>query len=212
MHSANKYRFVPRSSEAFATSWLIGLGAALFSLGLPVRSLSCVRRKQVVELGTLDKDPLDDIADLGERNPDPSDGDAKATLEELQQWTKPKPPHRYMREFARIRKQVDEYGERWHWWHVPAALIAACQAVIFALAVEPLLKAGGIPRFIFACADTNWTGLYLAVSAATNALFRLALWQLCDHEVVSSEYLCCYSSILLTHPQSTTFPTKQNQS
>jgi hypothetical protein len=38
--ATDRARFVPRSSEAFATSWLIGLGAALFSLGLPVRSVS----------------------------------------------------------------------------------------------------------------------------------------------------------------------------
>jgi hypothetical protein len=130
---------------------------------------------------------LDDISDLGERNSADAKGDPKATLEDLQQWTRKDPPQRYMREFARIRKAVDDYKERWHWWHVPAVFIAAAQGVIFGFAIEPLLKAGGIPKFIFACAGTNWTGLYLSVSAAANAVFRLAMWQLCDHEVVKSK-------------------------
>lgn len=138
----------------------------------------------MLELATLDKDPLDDISDMGSR-----DKNRKATelrLQELQEWTNENPPHRYMRDFGRIRKAVGDYVDRYHWWHVPAIFIAASQAVIFGLAIEPLLKAAGIPKFIFACSDTNWTGLYLSISAITNALFRLALWQLCDHEVVSS--------------------------
>lgn len=190
---ADESSFVPRSSEAFATSWLIGLGAALFSLGLPVRSISCIRRKQVLELATLDKDPLDTIAELGEEDA-PSDAAngttqkaPKHTLEDLQQWTRPDAPHKYMRDFARIRKAVDSYAERWHWWHVPALLIAAAQGCIFGFAIEPLLKAAGIPKFIFACAGVNWTGLYLSVSAIANALLRLAMWQLCDHEIVNSK-------------------------
>lgn len=36
---ADESSFIPRSSEAFATSWLVGLGIALFSLGLPVQSV-----------------------------------------------------------------------------------------------------------------------------------------------------------------------------
>lgn len=196
--SLTSYSFVPRSSEAFATSWLIGLGAALFSLGLPVRSLSCVKRKQVFELATLDKDPLDDISAMGSREPDPED--IKPTLQELQEWTSEKPPQRYMREFARIRKAVDGYEARYHWWHVPAVFIAASQGVIFGLAIEPLLKAAGIPKFIFACSNTNWTGLYLSVSAITNALFRLALWQLCDHEVVTSTWTAILTTSYLTCP------------
>jgi hypothetical protein len=98
-----------------------------------------------------------------------------------------------MRDFGRIRKAVDAYGERWHWWHVPALFIAACQGIIFGFAIEPLLKAAGIPKFIFACADVNWTGLYLSVSAIANALFRLALWQLCDHEIVSGRHKSQFS-------------------
>jgi hypothetical protein len=140
----------------------------------------------VLELATLDKDPLDDISNMGSRDAD--DENPKPTLQELQEWTSEKPPHRYMRDFAGIREAVRGYEDRWHWWHIPAIFIAASQAVIFGLAVEPLLKAAGIPKFIFACSDTNWTGLYLSISAIANAVFRLAMWQLCDHEVVNSMY------------------------
>ncbi|KAF1997733.1 hypothetical protein P154DRAFT_605196 [Amniculicola lignicola CBS 123094] len=188
--------FVPKSSEAFATSWLVGTGAALFSLGLPVKSLSCIRRKQVIELATLDKDPLDEISDLGSREGVDSsavavltDDEKKRKLEYLQTWTRPNPPENFMREFGRIRKAVDAFGERWHWWHIPAVLIAACQGIIFGIAIEPLLRAAGIPKSIYACSGVNWTGIYLFVSAATNALLRLALWQLCDHEVVNIRHL-----------------------
>lgn len=92
-----------------------------------------------------------------------------------------------MREFVRIRRAVEGYKERWHWWHVPAALIAGVQGFIFGFCIEPLLRAAGIPKFIFACAGVNWTGLYLSISAAANAIFRLAMWQLCDHEIVNSK-------------------------
>ena len=149
------------------------------------KQLSCVRRKQVLELSTLDKDPLDTISDLGDRDPTAAQEEKK--LDQLREWTQEVPPKKYMRDFARIRKAVGQYQERWHWWHVPAIFIAAGQGIVFGFAIEPLLKAGGIPKFIFACAGTNWTGLYLSVSAAANALFRLALWQLCDHEVVNSK-------------------------
>lgn len=190
-------RFVPRSSEAFATSWLIGIGAALFSLGLPVRSISCIRRKQVIELGTMDKDPLDTIGELGSRGDEqlessPSNEASSHTLESLQQWTCPDTPEKYMREFSRIRRAVDAYAKRWHWWHVPAMFIAAAQVCIFYWLIEPLLRSAGIPMFIFACPNSSlgwdWTGLYLAVSALVSAVARFAMWQLCDHEVVRSKY------------------------
>src|SRR5438034_11566196 len=42
--STEHSRYVPRSSESFATSWLIGFGSALYTLGLPVRSVSTSSR------------------------------------------------------------------------------------------------------------------------------------------------------------------------
>lgn len=57
---------------------------------------------------------------------------------------------------------------------------------MFAWAVQPLLAAPGVPRFVFACANRNWTGSYLAISAVINAIFRLLMWHAADHEVAKS--------------------------
>ncbi|KAF2843410.1 hypothetical protein M501DRAFT_985525 [Patellaria atrata CBS 101060] len=184
--------FVPRSSEAFATSWLIGFGAALYSFGLPVRSRPSVPRKRVTELGTFGIAPLAEIAKLGDKT-------CRTTLDYLRKWTRYTEPvdglnlaHGQMpahyQVFANIRSKVldpEDIKKRWHWWHIPSVLIAASQGLIFGFVVEPLFSAPGIPRFMFACAHQSWTGLYLAISALANACFRLALWQLADHEVVT---------------------------
>jgi hypothetical protein len=158
----------------------------------------------------MDKDPLDTISDLGDRDPTVAPEERK--LDKLREWTQEVPPKTYMRDFSRIRKAVGQYKERWHWWHVPAIFIAAGQGVIFGFAIEPLLKAGGIPKFIFACAGVNWTGLYLSVSAAANALFRLALWQLCDHEVVNSKQNPSYRIHPSDHPSLPSLRSRKSQS
>ena len=102
-----------------------------------------------MELGLFGIDPLSRIAALGK-------GDWTGSLPELQRWTRLGSPEAYMKDFAKIRERaMGDWRQRWHWWHVPAILIAAGQGVIFGVAVEPLFKAPGIPRFLFGCADTK---------------------------------------------------------
>ncbi|KAJ9636232.1 hypothetical protein H2199_007907 [Coniosporium tulheliwenetii] len=168
--------YVPRSSEAFATSWLIGLGAAIYSFGLPVRSKNAVPSKRVVQLSSFGITLLNKIGSYGTE-------ECKASLDELKRWTQDSGTTQYVEQFGTIRAHVELFGKRWHWWHIPAVLIAATQAAMFAWAVQPLLAAPGVPRFVFACANRNWTGSYLAISAVINAIFRLLMWQAADHEV-----------------------------
>ncbi|EON68449.1 hypothetical protein W97_07659 [Coniosporium apollinis CBS 100218] len=168
--------YVPRSSEAFATSWLIGLGAAIYSFGLPVRSKNAVPSKRVVQLSSFGITLLNRIGSYGTE-------ECKASLDELKRWTQSTGSAQYVEQFGTIRAHVELFGKRWHWWHIPAVLIAAAQAAMFAWAVQPLLAAPGVPRFMFACAHRNWTGSYLAISAVVNAIFRLLMWHAADHEV-----------------------------
>jgi hypothetical protein len=101
-----------------------------------------------VELGTYGIKPLSLIADLGKRT-------IKHTeLSTLYEWTTNPKDKAYMTDFSTIReKALYKWQERLHYWQVPAVIIAALQAVIFAFALEPLFRSYGVPRFIFACAN-----------------------------------------------------------
>jgi hypothetical protein len=101
-----------------------------------------------VQLGSFGIVPLKIIAEIGST--------AQYSLEKLQAWTREVPQDIYMRDFSGIRTAaIEDYVKRWHWWHVPDVLIAAIQALIFAFAIEPLFHLPGVPRFLFACADTK---------------------------------------------------------
>ncbi|KAF1815351.1 hypothetical protein P152DRAFT_182987 [Eremomyces bilateralis CBS 781.70] len=134
---------------------------------------------RVMEIGAFGIAPISMIADL-------ADLSILATLESLRSWTRPGNKTAHMRDFVKIRERaMNDWLKRYHWWHIPAIIVAVIQGVIFGIAIEPLFKAGGVPRFLFHCAEQNWTGLYLLVSAAANAVFRLLMWHASDHEVVS---------------------------
>ncbi|KAH8587405.1 hypothetical protein B0O99DRAFT_641798 [Bisporella sp. PMI_857] len=118
----------------------------------------------------------------------------------LYEWTTNPKDKAYMTDFSTIReKALYKWQERLHYWQVPAVIIAALQAVIFAFALEPLFRSYGVPRFIFACANHNWTALYLLSSAIISSGFRFVMWQLSEHELVSVYALSNRAKASLRH-------------
>lgn len=53
--------------------------------------------------------------------------------------------------FYGIKQAVEEWHKRYHWWNAPAYIVVALQAVMFALAIAPLLVNVGAPRFLLSC-------------------------------------------------------------
>jgi hypothetical protein len=166
-------RYVPRSSEAFATSWFIGLSTALYSLGLPVSSVSLpptpsnvilltglkisgVPRTHQLDLGSFGISPLQLICDLGE-----TAVPLGTTLEGLKRWTRESSTEAYMKDFAQIAlRATRDWKKRRHLWHLPAIVIAAAQTVLFVYAITPLFAKEGIPKFMFSCLDNRYADKY----------------------------------------------------
>jgi len=53
--------------------------------------------------------------------------------------------------FAGIKQAVGDWKKRYHWWHTPAYVVVTLQAVMFGLAIAPLLVNVGTPRFLLSC-------------------------------------------------------------
>ena len=184
--------FVPRSSEAFSTSLLVGVSSAVFSLGLPVKSISAIAERNHIRVRDFTLSVRKTIASFSLLDPNAAfkahRGSRRLsvyrtppTLSELQSWTDPRSEPEAKQHFAQIRAAVEDWRERSHWWHLPAVFVASCQIIMFGLAVAPLLTTLGAPRFIFSC-YSNWTGWYLGVSASVNAVLRLLMWESGYHE------------------------------
>ncbi|KZF23248.1 hypothetical protein L228DRAFT_281988 [Xylona heveae TC161] len=186
--------YVARSSEAFGTSFLVGAISALFSLGLPVRSISGVSRKQTISLASFDyiaQSAIEALGKLRKREKDGSHFKAKnrASLEEFQsyapRWDKKHSNQKELetgKSFASIRHQAkDKWRRRAHLWRIPAFLVAGVQIVIFLFAVGPLFMGWGTSMLIFDCKN-YWTSLWLLLSAAISALFRFVMWEKGHHE------------------------------
>ncbi|RDW63316.1 hypothetical protein BP6252_10861 [Coleophoma cylindrospora] len=196
--------YVPQSSEVFSTSALVGLGSSVYSLGLPTKSMSAIPGRQKLSLATFGLAALAVIASYAtkkdRKDDDPNTAEIPApSLEELREWSTPRKygaVHSGMEEakhsFSLIHSAVSDWESRWHWWHLPAILVTAAQIVMFVLAIAPLLVDVGAPRFLFAC-NANWTGRYLGISAAANAVFRFVMWEMGYHERVKVYALSKYA-------------------
>ena len=192
--------FVARSSEAFGTSFLVGTMSAVFSLGLPVKSISGVREKQRITVSNFEFLARQTISILGKplkrshATGDHRTAAVPARISEMQKWSIEPPKdtsHLVLSEeqqasdcsFGDIRRRVSKWHRRAHMWHVSAVLVAAMQGILFLFTIGPLFVGFGTPLLIFDC-HNYWTSLWLIVSAGISALFRLAMWETGAHERV----------------------------
>lgn len=130
--------------------------------------MSALKRDQVKSLAVLGFTTLVTIASfaivrkdaehkkLEENSHDKSEQEIKPpTLSELQGWTSAKMTGGLEDEarhiFAGIKLAVGHWKKRYHWWHTPAYVVVALQAVMFGLAIAPLLVNVGAPRFLLSC-------------------------------------------------------------
>jgi len=185
--------FVARSSEAFGTSFLVGTMSAVFSLGLPVKSISGIREKQRVTVSHFEFYARQTIAIFGKpfkRSRDTGDhrrAAYPARLQDLQRWSV-EPPKDTVNlilskeqqasdcSFGDIRRRALKWDRRAHMWRISALLVAVTQGALFIFAIGPLFVGFGTPLLIFDC-NNYWTSLWLIVSAGISALFRLAMWE-----------------------------------
>ena len=135
--------YVPRSSEAFATSWIIGLLSAAFGLGLPVQSIRAVPRTRVVDLRDLPKVDRDDlrrygIAIQGKQRDWPS---WAIPLSELHSWFLAQHGNSVgwtivnrSEDFRILKARAHRYTERNHYWYLPTVIISLVQLLLFAAA------------------------------------------------------------------------------
>ncbi len=87
----------------------------------------------------------------GQLKPNPTPEEAKRQLQDLQSWTDDTDKDEDRRKFSVLKRRAEEWQKRYHWWHLPAFVIAAAQAVMFALAIAPLFVEDGIPKFLLSC-------------------------------------------------------------
>ncbi|KAF2472614.1 uncharacterized protein BDR25DRAFT_15889 [Lindgomyces ingoldianus] len=145
--------YVPRSSEAYTTSALVGLTTAFYTLGLPVQSMSAVKQSNSHTLAVFGIAALAMIGALGKASKDGS-AEQEENLQDLQDWSSNKSSDDVKAHFVAIKDLAARWERRWHLWHAPALLVAAAQIIIFALAVYPLFQYLGVPKFIFGCDDS----------------------------------------------------------
>ena len=165
--------------------------SAVFSLGLPVRSISGIRDKQRINVSTFSFYARQNISTYGKptkRLPDGNHSQAKYSerIGDLQKWSEiPKRSSLLTLTveeessdcaFGSLRKRACKWQRRAHMWHVSAVIIAAVQAVLFLFAIGPLFVGFGTPLLLFDC-NNYWTSLWLIVSAAISAAFRFLMWE-----------------------------------
>jgi hypothetical protein len=145
--------YVPRSSEAFGTSFLVGFMSAVFGFGLPVKSITAVPVKQTVTLSRLSWRALSDLGKLGQLDKKKAN---PARLDDLQKWSDDQGGRMSTadRAFAGVSHAALDWRARQHWWHFPSLLVAGSQAIILFLSVFPLFMGYGVPNLIFDCSAT----------------------------------------------------------
>jgi hypothetical protein len=147
--------FVPRSSEVFATSFPVGFMSAVFSLGLPVRSISGIGSKQHIRFALFTGKARRQISQLGKKmfskqdspiDENPRIARHKVHLEDLQLWSSP-PPNNPMATFgdeaeateaafSTIKRKCQKWRRRAHRWQLAAFTIASVQfLIVYVLAV-----------------------------------------------------------------------------
>jgi len=106
--------FVPRSSEAYTTSALVGLTTAFFTFGLPVKSMSAVKQSNVHSLAIFGIATLTLIAKLGTSVSSGSTVAKKeAGLEDLQSWSEEHNGDEVKARFVKIKELVEKWDKRW---------------------------------------------------------------------------------------------------
>jgi hypothetical protein len=153
--------FVPRSSEVFATSFPVGFMSAVFSLGLPVRSISGVGSKQHVRFALFTGKARRQISQLGKKmfkkqtspiDANPRIARHKIRLEDLQLWSSP-PPNDPMATFgdeaeateaafSTIKRKCQKWRARAHRWQLASFTIASIQFLILSALAILLCRVG----------------------------------------------------------------------
>lgn len=191
--------FVPRSSEVFATSFLVGVMSAMFSLGLPVKSISGISSSQYANVGTFSFKTRHWLMRFGKKAEYTDNGKHSANEEfdiaTFQKWSADFDP--WKREddaeelfstdwiFSSIKQDIRNWKKRATFWQLPALFIAGTQFALFLLAIGPLFLSYGTPLLLFDCGN-HWTSIWLLIAAAISATFRFAMWEKGVHERVSA--------------------------
>ena len=188
--------FVPKSSEIFATSFCVGIMSAMFSLGLPVSSLSGIKSNNRFEAGSWGFKARRSIERFGQIKPRAVDGTKntpchRVDLAELQKWSKEHcDPGSITDEqaateltFSDLKKQVLLWKRRAHFSAIPAVVVACVQAVLFIFTIGPLYFGAGTPLLLFD-GRGYWTSAWLFVAAGVSAIFRIFMWERGSHERV----------------------------
>lgn len=198
--------YVPRSSEAFGTSWIIGMLSAAFGLGLPVKSISAVPRTRTIDLRDLSTTDRSDIrrygtAIQGTRRNLPSWEIAQS---ELHGWflahhgndlgakivTRPQL-------FRQLKARTHRYTDRDHWWYFPAAVICSLQLFLFAaigfstgtVTMSQPLWSCDSEFNIIGTPQVGTTVWWLIASGIFAMVLRATQWSLSPHELVYARYL-----------------------
>ena len=172
--------------------------SAMFSLGLPVKSLSAVRGKQRVKVQAFAFKARQSIDIFGKQSRRDATGSRRSAvhpvkLNELQKWSE-KPAKgvspRLTTEqdatdcsFGTLRRRIYKWEPRAHMWMLPALLVFLAQAALFVFAIGPLFLGFGTPLLLFSCSN-YLTSLWLIIAAVISALFRLIMWEKGAHERV----------------------------
>lgn len=189
--------FVPRSSEVFATSFLVGIMTAMFSLGLPVSSISAIKDSQRFDVSSWVFKARRSVTKFGEIKNRATDGTKNqpknpCSLQELQRWSKELPDGQEILTeeqtgtdltFSDIKKGVQKWKHRTHLGGLPALFISCSQFFLFLLTVGPLYFSQGTPWLLFDCRG-YWTSTWMFVAAGVSAIFRVFMWERGSHERV----------------------------
>ena len=183
----------------------------MFSLGLPVKSLSAVRGKQRVSIQSFAFRARQSIDFFGKPARRDERGVKRSAvhpikLEEIQKWSKEPmkgiSPALTLEQdatdcsFGKLRRQVYKWQRRAHMWRLPAFLVFVVQAAIFVLAIGPLFLGFGTPLLLFSCSN-YLTSLWLIIAAVVSAVFRFIMWEKGAHERVQAFPLSNRSTISL---------------
>ncbi|KAI9823344.1 MAG: hypothetical protein M1832_002568 [Thelocarpon impressellum] len=196
--------YVPRSSEAFGTSFFVGLASAAFGLGLPVQSIGSIPHKQTIDLHRLPPEDYETIfmygkAVRGAANRNPNWATFEAPLSELHGWflgqygsvvrgfvvNRPW-------QFRSLKSRVHRHIGRNHWWYLPGFTIGVTQLLLLWLllgststvtAAQPLWSCQSTTTEPESpeVATTMW---WLLCSAVFAMAMRALQWELSNHELV----------------------------
>jgi hypothetical protein len=142
----SKYVLTSVQLSALKRDQVKSLAILGFTTLLTLASFATVRKntpnKTLADSTSNDEDGFEDIV-------------KPPTLTDLQGWMNPKMTGGLEDEarhiFAGIKLAVGNWKNRYHWWHTPAYVVVALQAVMFGLAIAPLLVNVGAPRFLLSC-------------------------------------------------------------